>query len=339
MLCRALDDEGFGVSKTKLHLYKDSLKSNSTEDDIQCYKHHQNLYNQLKRKLRTDYYCLKCESYKSNAKKLWSLINQTITKVKHKGSIIPSITVDGIKYNKPKTIANKFGEFYSQLGSTLAKSIVPGMTSIDQYMKNIPRQINSIVIRPTSVQEIDRIIRELPNKTSYGYDEISNTMLKALHMSITFPLCHIFNQSLQEGIFPERMKWVEVIPLYKGKCMDVMVNYRPISLLITLSKILEKIMYKHLYSILDTKGILYASQYAFCSKHSCEQAIAELLGYILLSKNRNEHSASVFLDLSKTFDILDHQILLSKLSRYGIRGAALEWFGSYLQNRSLFAKI
>ena len=193
-----------------------------------------------------------------------------ITKVKHKGSIIPFITVDGIKYNKPKTIANKFGEFYSQLGSTLPKSIVPSMTSIDQYMKNIPRQTNSIVIRPTSVQEIDRIIRELPNKTSYGHDEISNTMLKALHTSITFPLCHIFNQSLQEGIFPERMKWAEVIPLYKGKCMDVMVNYRPISLLILLSKILEKIMYKHLYSFLDTKGIPYASQYGFRSKCSCE---------------------------------------------------------------------
>ena len=139
------------ASKTKLRLYKDSLKSNSTENDVQRYKHHQNLYNQLKRKLRTDYYHLKCESYKSNTKKLWSLINQMITKVKHKGSIIPFITVDGIKYNKPKTIADKFGEFYSQLGSTLAKYIVPGTTSIEQYMENIPRQTDSIVIRPTSV--------------------------------------------------------------------------------------------------------------------------------------------------------------------------------------------
>ena len=135
------------------------------------------------------------------------------------------------------------------------------------------------------VQEIDKIIRELPNKTSYGHDEISNTMLKALRTSITFPLCHIFNQSLQEGKFPERMKWMEVIPLYKGKSMDVMVNYQPISLLITVSKILEKIMYKHLYSFFDTKGILYASQYGFRSKHPCEQAIAKLVGYILQSKN------------------------------------------------------
>ena len=59
-------------------------------------------------------------------------------------------------------------------------------------------------------------------------------MIKALRMSITYPLCHIFNSSLSEGIFPNRMKIAEVIPLYKGKDMDLMINYRPISLLITL---------------------------------------------------------------------------------------------------------
>ena len=142
-----------------------------------------------------------------------------------------------------------------------------------------------MVIKPTTVREIDTIIRNLPNKTSHGNDEISNIMLKALRTSIIFPLCHIFNQSLYEGKFPEMMKWAEVIPLYKGKSMDLMVNYRPISLLITLSKILEKIMYKRLYSYLDTRNLLCASQYGFHSKRSCEQAIAELMGYckVLLS--------------------------------------------------------
>ena len=84
-----------------------------------------------------DYYRLRCESFNNNTKKLWSLIDNTITKVKHKGSIIPFITMDGIKHTKPKTIANKFGEFYSQLGSNLAKSIFPGTTCIDQYVNNI----------------------------------------------------------------------------------------------------------------------------------------------------------------------------------------------------------
>ena len=247
--------------------------------------------------------------------------------------------VDGIKHTKPKTIANKFGKFYSQLGSNLAKSIVPGTTCTDQYVNNIPRQVDSMVIKPTTVHEINRIIRKLPNKTSHGHDEISNIMLKALCTSIIFPLCHIFNQSLYEGKFPEMMKWAEVIPLYKGKSMDLMVNYRPISLLIMLSKILEKIIHKRLYSYLDTRNVLYASQYGFHSKRSCQQAIAELMGYILHSKNKTEHSASVFLNLLKAFDMLDHQILLKKLHRYGIRGEAHDWFESYLAGRSLTAKI
>ena len=81
-----------------------------------------------------------------------------------------------------------------------------------------------MVIKLTTVPEIDALIRSLPNKNSHGHDEISNVMLKALRSSITFPLCHIFNQSLLEGKFPERMKLAEVIPLYKGKSMDLTIK-------------------------------------------------------------------------------------------------------------------
>ena len=183
------------------------------------------------------------------------------------------------------------------------------------------------------------MIKQLPKKTSYGHDKISNIMLKTLRTSIIYPLCHIFNASLSEGIFPERMKTAEVIPLYKGKDMDLMINYRPISLLIMLSKLLEKIMYTRLYDYLESQKLLYPSRYGFRSKRSCEQVITELVGNILQSKNQNDHCASVFLDLSKAFDTLDHTILLQKLERYGIRGIALEWFRNYLKDRSLVAKI
>ena len=141
-------------------------------------------------------------------------------------------------------IANSFGDFYARLGSNLANNMSSSTTSIDEYISRIPRQLNSIILRPTTVHEIDKIIRELPNKSSHGHDEISNITLKALRTSIIFPLCHIFNQSLADGIFPEKMKWSEIIPLYKGKSIDLTINYRPISLLITTSKVLEKVIYK-----------------------------------------------------------------------------------------------
>ena len=196
-----------------------------------------------------------------------------------------------------------------------------------------------MVIRKTTPVELDAIIKKLPNKASHGHDKVSNIMLKALQTSIVFPLCHIFNHSILEGKFPTCMKLAEVIPLYKGKSMDQMVNYRPISLLITLSKLLEKIIYQRIYDYLEDKSILYPSQYGFHNKRSCEQAICELTGYVLQSKNRSEHSASVCLNLSKAFDTLDHSILLQKLDRYGIRGIAKEWIEDYLRERKLVTKI
>ena len=107
-MTRGLED----ASRTKLKLYKKHLQKDRTDNDHLKYKRYHNIYNELKRKLKVDYYQAKCESYNSNSKKLWSLINNTLTKIKHKGSIIPYITVDGIKKTRPKDIANSFGDFY-----------------------------------------------------------------------------------------------------------------------------------------------------------------------------------------------------------------------------------
>ena len=114
-------------------------------------------------------------------------------------------------------------------------------------------------------------------------------------------------------MFPESMKLAEVIPLYKGKCMDLVENYRPISLLITISKVLEKIIYTRVYNYIEKHKILFNSQYGFRSKHSCEQALIELRGELIQAKENKLKSAALFLDLSKAFNTLNHEVLLSKL--------------------------
>ena len=177
----------------------------------------------------------------------------------------------------------------------------------------IPHNLNSLVLRQTTEKEIETLISQLPNKSSSGHDHISNKLLKGIGEAISYPLMIIFNQSITQGIFPDIMKLADVIPLYKGKDRDEVINYRPISLLMTLSKILEKIIYKRIYIYLDKNNILYDSQYGFRNKCSCEQVITELLGHILQAKELNHHCASVFLDLSKAFNTLNHEVLLSKL--------------------------
>ena len=116
-------------------------------------------------------------------------------------------------------------------------------------------------------------------------------------------------------------------------------NYRPISLLITMSKILEKVVYVRVYNFLVETGQLYQSQYGFRSGHSCQNAISELKGTILKNQEENKLTIGVFIDLSKAFDTLSHDILLRKLHKYGIRGTTLDWFRSYLSDRSMRVKI
>ena len=141
------------------------------------------------------------------------------------------------------------------------------------------------------------------------------------------------------GVFPDQMKVAEIIPLYKGKEEDIVINYRPVSLLMTISKVLEKIMYSKLYGFLNKHNLIFDSQYGFRTKRSCEHAILEMVGHLLNTKNNGKHSMGLFLDLSKAFDTLDHSVLLSKLECYGVRGIMLDWFKSYLKGRSLVAKI
>ena len=174
------------------------------------------------------------------------------------------------------------------------------------------RCLSSLVLHPTTQLEVEKLITNLPNKSSSEHDKVSNNLLKKLCSSISYSLMIIFNQSISKRIFLDIMKIAKVIPLYNGKETDKVVNYCQISLLITISKVLEKIVNTRVYNFLEENGVLYKSQYGFRNKKSCEQTITELQGHILQAREQGHSSASIFLDLSKAFNTLNHTVLLKK---------------------------
>ena len=150
---------------------------------------------------------------------------------------------------------------------------------------------------------------------------------------ISLPLSIIINQTLNTGIFPDTLKVAKVRPLYKKGDDRSFSNYRPISLLPSFSKIFEKVIYQQTYSYFQTHNLLYSSQYGFRSGHSTELAGLEIVDRIIQELDKNEIPINIYLDLSKAFDTLDHDILLQKLKFYGITGINLDVFKNYLSGR------
>ena len=172
--------------------------------------------------------------------------------------------------------------------------------------------------------------------SSPGHDEIKIGPIRSVLNYIEGPLTYVFNLSLNEGIFPDILKIANVIPLYKKDYPVFFNNYRPVSLLCSLSKVLEKLMYNRVISFLDDNNILFKYQFWFRKSHSTYLALTILMDKLIKSIENGDHVVGVYLDFSKAFDTVNHTILLTKLHHYGIRGQALNWFKSYLENKKQF---
>ena len=219
------------------------------------------------------------------------------------------------------------------MGPNLAKKIPPQNISPLKFMGN--PITNSIFLPDVTTDEMKNIVLSLKNGAA-GWDDITPHMLKMIGNSINHPLVYMINLSLQQGIFPKELKIANVLPLFKANDPSVFNNYRPVSLLCVLSKVYEKVMYNRLIRFLEDFNILFENQFGFRKLHSSYMALMVLTDKLIKSLEKGEFVIGVYLDFSKAFDTVDHAILLSKLSHYGVRGNALQWFKSYLSDRKQY---
>ncbi len=302
-------------SREKANLYKKFLLGSV---DFDTYKLFRNRFNNLIRVAKRNYFNTFVNSHKKNAKAMWSLINSETHMINKKHTELDNF--------KPDDINN----FFTELGLNARNNIKPV-----NHFKNhlLDSNCNSIFLKPVSDFELINIVKAMPAKLSHGFDEIPMKIIKCVINNIAVPLTKIVNKSFLTGYFPNLLKIARVSPIFKQGDTTNLKNYRPISLLPSFSKILEKLMHTRLLSFFQINNILHNSQHGFLPKKSTSSAIAEALHAITSSCDKKLLTIALFIDVSKAFDSLDHAILLSKLEHYGIRGVALQWFSSYLSNR------
>ena len=189
------------------------------------------------------------------------------------------------------------------------------------------------MVQPVSEKEIMSIIGNISTRKAVGPNSIPNLILTEFKDKLKTPITIIINISFLTGKFPKQCKTANIPPiLKKGNKLDSS-NYRPISLLPNISKILEKVMYLRLSKFLDKFDCLYKKQFGFRNAHSTSHALISITEEIRKALDNNEFSCGVFLDFQKAFDTVNHKILIDKLHHYGVRGVTLSWFESYITNR------
>ena len=280
-------------------------------------------------------------SQKGDIKKTWSTINDALNRNTKRIDYPKEFVLDNESIADSYSIANHFNSFFANIGVNLSAEIELNDDSSNFTDYLINPTLNQFSLHPITGTDVHTIIHNLKNKKSSGNDDISNILLKSIKNEISEPLSVIINQTLLTGIYPDALKIAKVIPIYKKGNKSSLNNYRPISLLPTISKVFERVIFSQLYNYFNVNGLLSEQQYGFRSNHSTELATIKLVDSILqdLDDTHNKKSpVAIFLDLSKAFDTLNFDILLYKLQFYGINGTPLALIKSYLTNRYQYVK-
>ena len=222
------------------------------------------------------------------------------------------------------------------IGKVVSEEISPVNVEAISFLRG--DYVDSFFLRPATPQIVSDITHSLKNKSSH-INTLPTKVLKHLSPLISGPLSVAINKSFSSSIFSDSMKQARIVPIKKPGVSTDMNNYRLIFILPVISEVYEKVVHRQLYSYKCRKKILFYSQFEFQSRVSTVHAIINHIQYLYDAIDQGHVVLSLFLDIRKAFDSVNHNILLSKLQYYGIRGRALEWFRPYLSNRSQYTVV
>ena len=321
----------------KNQLYKKWIKTdvNNVELYSRLKEEFKSYYNTLRRSIgeaKRLYYTRTFAIYKNNIKQTWTIIKDTLQR-KSKCEIPNQFFIGNRMLTDSDEIANEFNNYFVNIGRLLSEQITSPHTS-EEYLGDRPNV--SFKFSPVSEDRIGNIIKHLKSKSSYGYDEISNNLIKHASNSLIKPLTLIVNQVLHTGIFPRQLKLSRVKPVHKSGEQSHFCNYRPISLLPSMSKVFEYVIFDQLMTFLTDNKLFCMEQFGFRPGHSTELAALRLVDHLTTEMDNSNVPTNIYIDLSKAFDSLNHSILLKKLNHYGISGCSHKLFCSYLSDRSQY---
>lgn len=321
--------KGLRVSRThKEKLFSKTRRKKGTPNWFK-YLEYRRVYNNLCKKAKIEYYFNEFRVHHRNGKKIWETANEVVGRSKSRDEIT---NLEGCKNDQETAV--KFNDFFAEIAPNLASKIKPNGRDFMEFLPDI--KAPKMQFKPVTETQIIKILSSMKNKVSFSHDFLSNKLLRHVREEISLPLCHLVNISMRLSYVPQTWKRAKVVPVFKSGSKTEPGNYRPISLLPTLSKVLEKVIHHQLTSHLNLHNLLFEHQYGFRGGFSCEQLLIKLQNLLFNAKQKKEYALMVFIDLKKAFDTTAHHILLKKVQHYGL---PVDWFKSYLSERGQYTNI
>ena len=316
--------------------------SNTNKHDNELRKEYNKLRNEVNRlikKTKANYFHEKVEEHKDNPKLLWKQFKTLGYSNKNKEKTQIVLEIDNDKCFDSKKVANHMNNFYLTIASTLQNQIINVQNIFDtstnifkDYYRNKGIMPKSFTISEVSEDFVYKELCKLDPNKSTGIDGIKSKFLKDGANVIKSVITHIINLSIKTNTVPDELKYAIVKPLYKKNSRLEVGNYRPVSILCIVSKILERAVYVQIQEYLKANKLLYEFQSGFRKSYSTDTCLINLMDYIRILKSKGNYVGMVLLDLQKAFDTVDHEILCNKLEAMGINFT--KWFKSYLGDRN-----